>query len=207
MREFAIQERPSPRTNGPRARHRAALSRVASLPPPAKALYTGFCALTALGLATCIALYAQIVRFGTRTTPAELFDHLVAYYNPAAANAPAPGGSITTRALLQVTHFHLFSMSVVLLVIGHLFFLTGLSSAAKRRFVVAAVAATVVHLLSPWGIVLAGRPLAVVYPLSGFALLATYGVLMAVPLYEMWSKQDAVQPQAAPEQAAVTSAG
>jgi hypothetical protein len=200
MREFATHDRPPPA--GARRHRHPAPSRVASLPTPAKTLYTGFCALTALGLATCIGLYAQIVRFGVRTTPAELFDHLVAYYNPAAANAPAPAGSITTRGLLQVTHFHLFSMSVVLLIIGHLFFLTRLSAEAKRGFIVAAVGATVLHLFAPWGIVLAGRPLAVLYPLSGFALLATYGVLMAVPLYEMWSKNPVAQPEAELQQAA-----
>ena len=165
----------------------SASSRVAALPPPAKALYTGFCVLTAMGFATCIALYAQIVRFGAHTTPAELFDHLVAYYNPAAApSGVGPVGSITTRALLQTTHFHLFAMSVLLLVIGHLFFMTRLSPKAKLGVTSAAVAATVLHLLAPWGIVFGGRPLAVVYPLSGFALLATYAALMAVPLYEMW---------------------
>jgi hypothetical protein len=172
----------------------SATSRIASLPPPAKALYTGFCALTAMGFATCIALYAQIVQFGARTTPAELFDHLVAYYNPAAAPGGVTAqGSITTRALLQATHFHLFSMSVVLLVLGHLFFLTRLGTVAKRNWVTASVVATVLHLFAPWGIVLAGRTLAVLYPLSGFALLASYSVLMAVPLYEMWSNKPASQ--------------
>jgi hypothetical protein len=167
-------------------------SRVASLPPPAKALYTGFCALTAMGFATCVGLYAQIVRFGARTTPAELFDHLVAYYNPGAApSGVGPAGSITTRALLQTTHFHLFSMSVVLLVVGHLFFLTRLGARAKQSFITAAVAATVLHLLAPWGIVFAGRPLAVIYPLTAFALLASYAILMAVPLYEMWAPRPA----------------
>src|SRR3954468_7667277 len=165
----------------------SATSRVAALPPPAKALYTGFCILTTLGFATCVGLYAQIVRFGVHTTPAELFDRLVAYYNPAAApSGVGPAGSVTTRALLQTTHFHLFSMSVLLLVIGHLFFMTRVSTKAKQGAIGAAVAATVLHLLSPWGIVFAGRRLAILYPLSGFALLASYGVLMAVPLYEMW---------------------
>jgi|SRR5947209_5620481 len=174
----------------------SATSRVASLPPPAKALYSGFCALTAMGFGTAIALYAQILRLGARTTPAELFDHLVGYYNPSAApSGVGPLGSISTRALLQVTHFHLFSMSVVLLIVGHLFFLTRLSMGAKRGFILASVAATVLHLFAPWAIVLFGRTLAVLYPLSGFALAVTYGVLMAVPLYEMWSKVPVGQPR------------
>ena len=181
----------------------SATSRVAALPPPAKALYTGFCVLTALGFATCVGLYAQIVRFGAHTTPAELFDHLVAYYNPAAAPAGVgPVSSTTPRALLQTTHFHLFSMSVLLLIIGHLFFMTRLGTKAKQGVIAAAVAATVLHLVAPWGIVLAGRKLAVVYPLSGFALFATYAILMAVPLYEMWC----VKPASATRSAAMQHA-
>jgi uncharacterized membrane protein len=176
----------------------SATSRVASLPAPAKALYTGFCALTAMGFGTAIALYAQILRLGAQTTPAELFDHLVGYYNPAAApSGVGPLGSISTRALLQVTHFHLFSMSVVLLVIGHLFFLTRLDTRAKQGFILAAVFATALHLFAPWAIVFFGRALAMLYPLSGFALAATYGVLMAVPLYEMWSRPAVLQPRSA----------
>jgi len=93
-------------------------------------------------------------------------------------------------------------MSVLLLVIGHLFFMTRLGTKAKQGVIAAAVAATVLHLLAPWGIVLAGRKIAVVYPLTGFALFATYAVLMAVPLYEMWC----VKPASATRSAAMQRA-
>jgi hypothetical protein len=152
-------------------------SRAGVLARPAKALYTAFCAFTVAGLLSCAGLYDGIVRFGARTTPAELYTHLVAYYDPA---------HTTARRLLEVTHFHLFSMPVYLLVLGHLFLLTGLSARAKTGWIGASVAATAVHLLAPWCVYFGGRALAWLYPISGAALLATFAVLMLVPLYEMW---------------------
>ena len=152
-------------------------SRAGGLPRPAKALYTAFCAFTVGGLLSCAGLYDGIVRFGARTTPAQLYTHLVAYYDPART---------TARRLLEVTHFHLFSMPVYLLILGHLFFLTGLSARAKTGWIAAAIAATVVHLLAPWLVYFGGRALAWIFPISGAALLATFAVLMAVPLFEMW---------------------
>ena len=65
-------------------------TRAAALPRPVKALYTAFCALTAAGLLSCIGLYDGVVRFGVRTTPAELYGHLVSYYQPAADGPAAP---------------------------------------------------------------------------------------------------------------------
>ena len=38
---------------------------------------------------------------------------------------------MSERKLLEVTHFHLFTMPVVLLIVGHLFLATGLSDRAK----------------------------------------------------------------------------
>ena len=49
-----------------------------------------------------------------------------------------------------------------------------------------ALAATAAHLFAPWGIYLAGAWLAWLYPISGAALLASFAVLMGVPLFEMW---------------------
>src|SRR5207302_5561380 len=95
-------------------------SRAGALPRPVKVLYTAFCAFTVVGLLSCIGLYDGVVRFGARTTPAELYDHLVTYYQR----------PISAQRLLEVTHFHLFSMPLYLLVVGHLFFLTGVSARA-----------------------------------------------------------------------------
>src|SRR5207302_7214433 len=104
-------------------------SRAGALPRPVKVLYTAFCAFTVAGLLSCIGLYDGVVRFGARATPAELYQHLVTYYQPGAGPASAAVGEaspapIPTRRLLEVTHSHLFSMPLYLLVLGHLFLLT-----------------------------------------------------------------------------------
>jgi hypothetical protein len=167
-------------------------TRAATLPRPVKALYTAFCALTVAGLLSCIALYDGVVQFGARTTPAELYDHLVSYYQPPpdrpapAAGEAAPARGMSSRKLLEVTHFHLFSMPIYLLVLGHLFLLTGVRARAKMAWISAAGAATLIHLAAPWCVHFAGGALAWIYPISGAALLVSFAVLMGVPLYEMW---------------------
>ena len=166
-------------------------TRAAALPRPVKALYTAFCALTVAGLLSCAGLYDSIVRFSAHATPAQLYAQLVGYYQPGTAPAAAPGEAAPTprmsaRKLLEVTHFHLFSMPIYLLVLGHLFLLTGVGARAKMGWICASGAATVLHLLAPWCVYFAGGALAWLYPISGAALLATFAVLMGVPLYEMW---------------------
>src|SRR5205807_5826982 len=84
-------------------------SRAGALPRPVKVLYTAFCAFTVAGLLSCIGLYDGVVRFGARATPAELYQHLVTYYQPGAGPASAAVGEaspapIPTRRLLEVTH-------------------------------------------------------------------------------------------------------
>ena len=60
--------------------------------------------------------------------------------NRAAAVEAAPSSeqltvAVTYRKLLEVTHFHLFTVPVFLLIIAHLFMLTGLSSMAKTAWI------------------------------------------------------------------------
>ena len=177
-------------------------TRAAALPRPVKALYTAFCALTVAGLLSCVALYDGVVRFGARTTPAELYGQLVTYYRPAAdrplttAAEASAVPRMTPRKMLEVTHFHLFSMPMYLLVLGHLFLLTGLRARAKTGWIAAAGAATLIHLSAPWCVYFGGGALAWIYPISGAALLVTFAVLMGVPLYEMWARPLVSKPYA-----------
>src|SRR2546430_9965279 len=56
----------------------------------------------------------------------------------------------TNRKLLEVTHFHLFTMPVVLLIIGHLFLATSLGDRAKLLLVMGASFSAAAHLSPPW---------------------------------------------------------
>ena len=155
----------------------AGTSQLASLPRPARLLYSVFALLSGLGVMSCGFLYDEIVQFQARATPADLHQRLAAHYQ-----------SVTHRALLETMHAHLFSMPVLLLVAGHLFLLTSASSRIKVGLIATASGATVLHILAPWLMRWAGdNPLvAVVFPLSGALLLITYMILLCVPVYAMW---------------------
>jgi len=151
--------------------------RAANLPRAAKVLYTAFCAFVGLGIASCAGLYDGIVAFAARATPAELYARLIAHYQ----------SGISTRALLEVTHAHLFAVPLLLLVAGHLFLLTGLPMQTKLGWVGAAAGFAGLHLLAPWAIRAWGGAIAWAYPISGTGMLVTIAVLMGVPVYEMWA--------------------
>ena len=119
--------------------------RAAALSLPARLLYTVFAVLTLAGCLSCVVIYDGMVKFGARTTPAELKERLVAHYETA-----------DRQKLIETTHAHLFSMPVLLLVAGHLFLLCGATLRTKIVAIAIASGATVLHLLAPWLIVLSG---------------------------------------------------
>ena len=101
--------------------------------------------------------------------------------------------AVSYRKLLEVTHFHLFTMPVVLLIVGHLFLATGLSERAKRAWLIAGVVSVSLHLATPW-LVRAAAGLAPLHALSGIALTVTMSVLTLYPVASMWRKPGSVQP-------------
>jgi len=170
----------------------------------AKTLYTAFCLLTFLGVVSSALYYRELVGVGT--------SGIRRYYagendapEPAAAMPPAQPTAgpaievppdavearrpivvaVSYRKLLEVTHFHLFTMPVVLLIVGHLFLATGLSERAKRAWLIAGVASVTLHLATPW-LVRAAAGLAPLHALSGIALTVTMSVLTLHPEASMW---------------------
>jgi hypothetical protein len=168
----------------------------------AKVLYTAFCLMTLAGILSSALYYGELV--GARPSG------IRRYYagEPDGADAPpidapatggprielpveaAPGAPIvvpvTYRKLLEVTHFHLFTMPVVLLIIGHLFFATGVSDRAKLWWMVAASLAVAGHLATPWLVRYASPRLALLHALTGAALTLTMTVLTGGPVLAMW---------------------
>ena len=115
--------------------------RIWNLSREAKLVYTGFGLFALLAMAVSMMFYEDLV--GARSAG------VAGYYAGArAAAAPAAPGdgtsvkielpdeaaseritvAVTYRKLLEVTHFHLFTVPVFLLIIAHLFMLTGVSS-------------------------------------------------------------------------------
>lgn len=97
-----------------------------------------------------------------------------------------PGDPIPIRKLLEVTHFHLFSMPVYLMILSHLFMLTRWSVRAKLSWIVAGTLAVVAHIAAPWLARGGGAGARAFYAGSGFMLALTFGLMSAVPLFEMW---------------------
>jgi hypothetical protein len=180
----------------------------------AKILYTAFCVLTLLGIVSSALYYGDLVGAGTKG--------IKSYYageaRPEAPNegqpapAAAPSGPaidvpddeqarqpivvpMTYRKLLEVTHFHLFTMPVVLLIIGHLFLATGLGDRAKLGWLIAAVAGVAAHLATPWIVRYGGAGLAFLHAITGIALTLTMSVLTIYPVVAMWRPNSRRDPE------------
>jgi hypothetical protein len=172
----------------------------------AKTLYTAFCLLTFLGVVSSALYYRELVGVGTggirryyagendepEPPPPSTPQPTEPTTGPA-IEVPPEGAetrrsivvAVSYRKLLEVTHFHLFTMPVVLLIVGHLFLATGLSDRAKRAWLIAGVASVSLHLATPW-LVRAAAGLAPLHALSGIALTVTMSVLTLYPVASMW---------------------
>lgn len=95
--------------------------------------------------------------------------------------------AVTYRKLLEVTHFHLFTVPVFLLIIAHLFMLTGLSASAKMAWIAGGWLSALLHLAAPWLLRYGGSGFAWTYPVSGCALGVTSTVLTVYPTWAMWT--------------------
>jgi hypothetical protein len=173
--------------------------RLRVLPVGSKLLYSAFAVATLVGLLVSARLYGVAVG---DAGPA-------VYYAGAApaVKAAAPAGhdgggpaielapedaqphafveQIPDRKLLEVTHFHLFTIPVYVLVLAHLWLLAKVPPWAQNAGVVAAVLASGVHIAAPW--LVRGRPgLAFLMGSSGAAMLITLGVLALGAMIDMW---------------------
>ena len=173
----------------------------------AKTLYTAFCVLTFLGVVSSALYYRELVGVGTsgirRYYAGQNDDLEPAPPSPPPQSAQPTAGpaievppeavearrpivvAVSYRKLLEVTHFHLFTMPVVLLIVGHLFLATGLSDRAKRAWLIAGVGSVSLHLATPW-LVRAAAGLAPLHALSGISLTVTMSVLTLYPVASMW---------------------
>ena len=90
------------------------------------------------------------------------------------------------RKLLEITHFHLFTMPVYLLILAHLFMLSRLSERHKATWILAGALGVALHIAAPWLARRGGSASALFYAVTGALLLISFVVMSAVPLYEMW---------------------
>jgi len=91
------------------------------------------------------------------------------------------------RKLLEVTHFHLFTMPVYLLILSHLFMLSRTRTSLKNAVIVGGSLGVLLHMLAPW-IARSGSAFAsAFYTLSGTLLFVCMLAMSIVPLIEMWT--------------------
>jgi len=183
--------------------------RLRSLSVGAKLLYTAFTLSAVIGLWVSWRLYGAVVQ---DAGPAAYYAGAPAAAAPpsaAPAVAPAPEGGpaldlgpalelpeeakaprvlveqISDRRLLEVTHFHLFSIPVYVLILAHLWLLARLPSWLHTAGVAASILASGLHLAAPW--LVRGAPAAApLMPISGVLMLVVLGIVALVPTVDMW---------------------
>ena len=188
-----------------------ARGRLAHLPLAARVVYSVFLAFTLVGLAMSAWLTHDMVGLG--------LSRLTAYY-AGASSAPepvareaAPGGPrmdlppeldvpaavepMPVRKVLEVTHFHLFSMPLYLLVLSHLFMLSALGERAKVAWIATGTLAVAGHISAPWLVRAGVVGSAATYAVTGTALALSFGVMAGVALFDMWASGAPTAPAAA----------
>ncbi|WP_437961672.1 hypothetical protein WME76_19905 [Sorangium sp. So ce119] len=197
----------------------AAAGRLRSLSLGAKLLYTAFTVASVIGLLVSWRLYGAMVQDAgsagyyagaavvapapapTQTAaPAEgpALDLGPELELPATPEAPRVlVEQISERKLLEVTHFHLFSVPVYVLILAHLWLLARLPSWLHTAGVVAAVVASGLHMAAPW--LVRGAPgAAALMPVSGVAMLLSLGAMAVVSTVDMWLPRRSRRGDAAP---------
>ena len=150
--------------------------------------YTAFLVLTALALATLLALAMRV-----GVTPGAI----ATYYRGGESEMSFP------RAfwqLVETSHFHLFTVPVVVLILSHLLYGTPTSVRLRVWLTLVTFAGALLEALGPWAVrYVAG---AFAYALiAGWLLLAGGGALIVViTLLSMWGSERSVAWFASPQE-------
>jgi len=166
----------------------------------AKLLYTAFAISAIIGLLVSWQLYGAAigeggdkVYYSGTAAPAAEGDG-PALDLPEEATAPrVMTEQISERKLLEVTHFHLFSVPVYVLILAHLWLLARMPSWLHTAGIVASVVTSGLHLAAPW--IVRGRTgLSALMPISGVGMLVVMGIIAIVPAIDMWLPRPARRP-------------
>lgn len=161
----------------------------------ARVVYSTFCLFMLAGFVSSGWLYADD---DLGATPAAAARYYLGDPPAEPAAGPAldlPAGAVAAgplrvakppRQVMETFHFHLFSVSVCLLILGHLFMMCRMPAAAKAGVIAVAGVSTFVHLLAPPLIRFAGPGWAVLMFPSATLMGLSWLALTVVPLYQMW---------------------
>jgi hypothetical protein len=143
-----------------------------------KLIYTLFLAFALLGIGVMGAL--ATTHSGTSRTA------IATYYAGDEAQGIYPK---TAGELLEVTHYHLFAIPLLLFTLGHVFLLSSWPRGWKAAVVLAAFLGALALIAAPWLILYAGREWAVLVLIARKLLALPLLLFIAVPLWEMWGKR------------------
>lgn len=161
--------------------------RLSRLPFGARLFYSLFLGMVFFGLLTCLGF--AFGKSGLSTAS------LVEYYRQEDSGL----GGKTYLELLETAHFHLFSMPLFFLVLGHIFFLSSWPDRGKLVVILGAFAALLAEIALPWLIVYHSAGWAWLEHPTRAALFVTFLVFVIVPLVEMWGPEKATAPRHRPK--------
>lgn len=96
------------------------------------------------------------------------------------------GEPMSFRELAEVTHFHLFTMPVVFMILVHVLYLTQASHTTQIWLTWLSFGGVALDLISPW-LISYISPIFVLTMLAGdILMMGSFLAMMAIPLYEMW---------------------
>lgn len=150
---------------------------IAALRWETRALYTAFLVTMLAGYVAMGALV--LTRAGLSA------DRIVEYY---VGDEEQGRYGKTFGELLETTHFHLFSVPLLVLVLGHVFLLTSWPAALKTGLVILSLLAGMAYIAAPWLVVYVSPRFAVFAVVVRVGLAGTLLVFTVVPLYEMWRR-------------------
>jgi hypothetical protein len=165
--------------------------RLSTASPHLRLVLSLYLVFTLLGLASNVVETWRQTQFSPR--------EIATYYRGAGEQAgetlayPKSAGE-----LLLNSHFHLFMMSITLLVLCHIFYMTASPDWLKKGITWSVFLAALVEIGGPWLIRFVSSDFAFLMVLSGSILGLGMLVLIALPLYEMWGKAHESSPPEGP---------
>ena len=112
------------------------------------------------------------------------YSGLIEYYRGLESGYPK-----TYLELLETTHFHIFSMPVVFLILAHVFLMCSWSYRWKIGVVILSFLGIIIEISGPWLITYVSPECGILMIFSGIVLAISLLIYIFVPIYEMWFMQ------------------
>ncbi len=192
--------------------------RINRLPLEARVVYTCFCLFLIAGYGTGIWLYvdnelgvsadaARAYYLGSDEPGQRIVDETIAAHGTAGPSLDMPAQAVvepmprkmrfqkSPRQVMEGTHFHIFVVPILLLIIAHLYIMCEQKRSFKIGVIITAFGSTLLHLFAPILIRFASPIFAhLVFP-SALMMAMTWIYLTTWPVYEMWRPVPSEQPR------------